>query len=177
MARKTYISREGMAQRYGYTANALKSWHAQGLPWSENPRGIPELEGTKWIIDNIINPLRGTSVKEEMDLEKLREQRAKADLAAMAVKERSGELIPVDYVQSELNRFLADIKDGIRLIPTKYAIEILEHADSKENLKEYLRYLIDGTLEQLEPIFEEPPIEDSPDDINVESNDTVEVDN
>ena len=92
----------------------------------------------------------------------------------MAVKERSGELIPIDYVQSELNRFLADLKDSIRLIPTKYAIDILEHADSKENLKEYLRYLIDGTLEQLEPIFEEPPIEDSPEDI--ESNDTVEVD-
>lgn len=159
MARKTYISREGMAQRYGYTANALKSWHAQGLPWSDNPRGIPEQEGTKWIIDNIINPLRGTSVKEEMDLEKLREQRAKADLAAIAVKEKSGELIPVDYVQSELNKFLGELKDSIRLLPTKYAIEILEHADSKENLKEYLRYLIDGTLEQLEPIFAEPPID------------------
>lgn len=169
-----YISLTEIANRYGYSYNAVKKWVHEGLPHDETKNKSPELEATQWVLKNKINPLREISTREALDIAKLREQEAKADLAAMAVKERSGELIPIDYVQSELNRFLADLKDSIRLIPTKYAIDILEHADSKENLKEYLRYLIDGTLEQLEPIFEEPPIEDTPEDI--ESNDAVEVD-
>ena len=159
MARKTYISREQMALRYGYTSNALKSWHAQGLPWSDNPRGIPELEGTKWIVENIINQMRGTSVKEEMDLEKLREQKAKADLATISVKEKSGELISIDYVQQELNRFCADIKDRIRLIPAKHSIELIENADTVDNFKKTLRGIIDNELNDIALAFDEPEIE------------------
>lgn len=73
-----------MARRYGYTFNAIKAWRAEGLHYSESPNGIPEEEGTQWIIKNKIEPLRNTSVKEEMDFEKLREQKAKADLAQYA---------------------------------------------------------------------------------------------
>lgn len=146
MARKTYVSIAEMAQRYGYTFNAVKSWRAEGLPYSDNPRGIPELEGTQWIVQNRINPLRQTSVKEQLDIAKLREQEAKADLAQIQVHEKSGVLIPVDFVQTQLSNYLAEIKSTLRLIPAKYAQEILEQATCVSTLKSALRTVIDQSL-------------------------------
>ncbi|HBQ5667878.1 TPA: hypothetical protein L7561_001450 [Klebsiella quasipneumoniae] len=135
MARKKYVSMADMARRYGYTFNAIKALRAEVLPYSESPNGIPDEEGTHWIIKNKIEPLRKTSVKEKMDLEKHREQKAKADLAHYAAQEKSGELISTDYVQSELNKFCANLKDMVRLIPSKHAINLIEHADSVDDLK------------------------------------------
>ncbi|TDQ27281.1 hypothetical protein EDF75_1348 [Raoultella sp. BIGb0149] len=158
MSRKVYVSMADMARRYGYTFNAIKGWRAEGLPYSEIPNGIPEIEGTQWIIKNKIEPLRNTSVKEEMDLEKLREQKAKADLAMYAAQEKSGELISVDIVQAELNKFCASIKDTLRLIPAKHSIELIEHADSVDNLKFKLKEIINAELLSVADLFE-PDIE------------------
>lgn len=57
MSRKVYVSMADMARRYGYTFNAIKGWRAEGLPYSEIPNGIPEIEGTQWIIKNKIELL------------------------------------------------------------------------------------------------------------------------
>ncbi|MGC6547661.1 hypothetical protein ACP0HG_27035, partial [Escherichia coli] len=78
-----------------------------------------------------------------MEKEKLREQKAKADLAQYTAQEKSEQLIPVEYVQSELNRFCADLKSVMRLIPNKHAIEILESASDVQTVKETLKRIID----------------------------------
>lgn len=173
MARKTYISMTDMARRYGYTLNAIKSWRAEGLPYSDNPAGIPEDEGTRWIIENKINPMRNMSVRDEMEKEKLREQKAKADLAQYTAQEKSEQLIPVEYVQSELNRFCADLKSVMRLIPNKHAIEILESASDVQTVKETLKRIIDDTLNGVE-LFEQELNEDpnEQDDSHEDENDS-----
>lgn len=167
MARKTYVSIAEMAARYGYTFNAVKKWVSEGLPFndkqSSGPNGIPELEGTEWILKNKINPLREISTREAYDIAKLREQEAKADLATISVKEKSGELISIDYVQKELNRFCADIKDRIRLIPAKHSIELIENADTVDNFKKTLRGIIDNELNDIALAFDEPDIEQDTD--------------
>ncbi|HCX4687888.1 TPA: hypothetical protein OZT14_003095 [Escherichia coli] len=155
MARKIYISMTDMAKRYGYTLNAIKAWRAEGLPYSDNPAGIPEDEGTLWIVQNKINPMRNISVRDKMEKEKLREQIAKADLATYTAQEKSGELIPVEIVQSELNKFCQSLKDSIRLIPSRHAIEILEYADDVHHLKHKLREIIDNTLLDMGDLFEQ----------------------
>ncbi|HCD5884327.1 TPA: hypothetical protein NDS94_001912 [Enterobacter hormaechei] len=164
MARKTYVSMTEMAKRYGYTLNAIKSWRAEGLPYSDNPSGIPEDEGTLWIVQNKINPMRNMSIKDEFEREKLREQVAKADLATYAAQEKSGELIPVDYVQAELNRFCSQLKDKIRLMPKQHALEILESAVSVEELRDCLKEKIDQMLREVDSLFEEPELQDNSSD-------------
>lgn len=173
MARKTYISMTEMAKRYGYTLNAIKSWRAEGLPYSDNSSGIPEDEGTLWIVQNKINPMRNMSIKDEFEREKLREQVAKADLATYAAKEKSGELIPVDYVQAELNRFCSQLKDKIRLIPKQHALEILESAVSVEELRDCLKEKIDLTLREIDNLFEDPDLQEE-DDVQSEQKDESE---
>ena len=155
MARKIYVSMTDMAKRYGYTLNAIKSWRAEGLPYSDNPAGIPENEGTLWIVQNKINPMRNMSVRDEFEKEKLREQVAKADLATYAAQEKSGELIPVELVQAQLNQFCQSLKDSIRLIPSKPGIEIMESANDIQELKEKLKEIFNRTLNELGESFEQ----------------------
>ncbi|HIE3987216.1 hypothetical protein PTR15_08525 [Serratia nevei] len=76
-----YVTLTEMGQRYGYTLNGVKSWIKEGLPFDDEKKKIPEKAGTQWILENKINPMKEISVKEEMDRERLREQRAKADIA------------------------------------------------------------------------------------------------
>lgn len=173
-----YISIQQIADRYGYSYNAVKKWVQEGMPLDEAKNKAPEKEATEWILINKINPLREVSVKEEMDLERLREQKAKADLAQYAAQEKSGELISTDYVQSELNKFCANLKDTLRLIPSKHAIDLIEHADSVDDLKQRLREIIDEELLKVSELFEQENIiqETDQDESEQPEQDLIDID-
>lgn len=173
-----YISITEIANRYGYSYNAVKKWVQEGMPLDEAKNKAPEKEATEWILINKINPLREVSVKEEMDLEKLREQKAKADLAQYAAQEKSGELISTDYVQSELNKFCSNLKDTLRLIPSKHAIDLIEHADSVDDLKQRLREIIDEELLKVSELFEQEDIiqETDQDESEDSEQDLIDID-
>lgn len=172
------ISIQQIADRYGYSYNAVKKWVQEGMPLDEAKNKAPEKEATEWILINKINPLREVSVKEEMDLEKLREQKAKADLAQYAAQEKSGELISTDYVQSELNKFCSNLKDTLRLIPSKHAIDLIEHADSVDDLKQRLREIIDEELLKVSELFEPEDIiqETDQDEPEESEQDLIDID-
>lgn len=173
-----FISIQQIADRYGYSYNAVKKWVQEGMPLDEAKNKAPEKEATEWILINKINPLREVSVKEEMDLEKLREQKAKADLAQYAAQEKSGELISTDYVQSELNKFCSNLKDTLRLIPSKHAIDLIEHADSVDDLKQRLREIIDEELLKVSELFEQENIiqETDQDESEDSEQDLIDID-
>ncbi|EQB3159890.1 hypothetical protein ACYI8Y_005554 [Klebsiella pneumoniae] len=173
-----YISITEIANRYGYSYNAVKKWVQEGMPLDEAKNKAPEKEATEWILINKINPLREVSVKEEMDLERLREQKAKADLAQYAAQEKSGELISTDYVQSELNKFCSNLKDTLRLIPSKHAIDLIEHADSVDDLKQRLREIIDEELLKVSELFEQENIiqETDQDESEQPEQDLIDID-
>ncbi|HDY9092093.1 TPA: hypothetical protein RRI82_004551 [Klebsiella pneumoniae] len=173
-----FISIQQIADRYGYSYNAVKKWVQEGMPLDEAKNKAPEKEATEWILINKINPLRNTSVKEEMDLERLREQKAKADLAQYAAQEKSGELISTDYVQSELNKFCSNLKDTLRLIPSKHAIDLIEHADSVDDLKQRLREIIDEELLKVSELFEQENIiqETDQDESEQPEQDLIDID-
>lgn len=138
-----------LGQRYGYTFNAVKSWRAEGLPFDDDKKVCDEAAATKWIVENKINPMRNMSVKDEMDREKLREQKAKSDLAEIQVHQKSGELVEVDYVQAAFNQYATRIKDIIRLIPTVSANEIMEAATDVASTKSKLQEIIDKALNEI----------------------------
>lgn len=167
-----YISMTELALRYGYTLNGIKSMRAEGLPYVEQ-KGIPEKEGTLWMVQNRINPMKNMSVKDEFEKEKLREQVAKADLATYAAQEKSEQLILVEYVQAELNKFCNDLKDNMRLIPNKHAIEILESASDIQSVKDTLKKIIDDALNGIE-LFEQDFNED-PNEMEPESETDIEI--
>ncbi|TEW83393.1 hypothetical protein D5R38_18660 [Serratia marcescens] len=165
----TYITMTQAGQRYGYSLNGIKSWIKEGLPFDSEKKMIPEKAGTEWILENKINPMKAISVKEEMDKEKLREQRAKADLAQMASAKEAGYLIETDYVQAALDSYLGNFRDIIRGIPRNYSQEILvAAADGQKGVKTKLTEIITDALNEIgdlmldkdmEELIEEPELE------------------
>ncbi|MBN5214260.1 hypothetical protein [Serratia ureilytica] len=147
--RLIYITMSDMAKRYGYTLNGIKLWIKEGLPFDEEKKKIPEIAGTAWILENKINPLKETSVREQMDKEKLREQKAKADIAQMSAAKEAGALIETDYVQAALDQYLSTFKDVMRSIPRNYVVEILEAASDSKTLKEKLNEIINESLTEI----------------------------
>ena len=167
------VTLSDLAHRYGYSFNAVKSWRAEGLPFDEVKKVCSESEATRWIVENKINPMRNMSVKDEMDREKLREQKAKSDLAEIQVHQKSGELIEVDFVQAAFNQYATRIKDIIRLIPIVSANEIMEAATDAVSTKSKLQEIIDKSLNEIgdliisESVLDEiadPLTEQEPDD-------------
>lgn len=140
------VTLSDLALRYGYSFNAVKSWRAEGLPFDEGMKSCIESEATRWIVENKINPMRNMSVKDEMDREKLREQKAKSDMAEYASFKESGQLISTEQVQSALNQYLTKFKDVIRLIPNEKAVEVMEAAIDQSSTKEKLAEIINHAL-------------------------------
>ncbi|HFP2911760.1 TPA: hypothetical protein ACHF0O_002305, partial [Escherichia coli] len=98
-----------ISRLYGYTINAAKKWQERGMPFNTNTRRVPAKEGTEWVLKNIINPLKETSIKEQIDVEKLRRERALADAAERENQEAMNLLIPVGYVEQQLAEYCGKV--------------------------------------------------------------------
>ncbi|EHE2501382.1 hypothetical protein J9G62_004068 [Escherichia coli] len=143
-----------ISRLYGYTINAAKKWQERGMPFNTNTRRVPLKEGTEWIAKNIISPLRETTVKEQIDVEKLRRERALADAAERENQEAMNLLIPVGYVEQELAEYCGKVKQTILQICTIDALEILESATDQKTLKNKLREIIERRLNEVGDLFE-----------------------
>ncbi|EHK0928554.1 hypothetical protein AADD53_005231 [Escherichia coli] len=143
-----------ISRLYGYTINAAKKWQERGMPFNTNTRRVPAKEGTEWVLKNIINPLKETSIKEQIDVEKLRRERALADAAERENQEAMNLLIPVGYVEQELAEYCGKVKQTILQIATIDALEILESATDQKTLKNKLREIIERRLNEVGDLFE-----------------------
>ncbi|EFO4089729.1 hypothetical protein J4898_004571 [Escherichia coli] len=175
-----------ISRLYGYTINAAKKWQERGMPFNTNTRRVPLKEGTEWIAKNIISPLRETTVKEQIDVEKLRRERALADAAERENQEAMNLLIPVGYVEQELAEYCGKVKQTILQICTIDALEILESATDQKTLKNKLREIIERRLNEVGDMFEnaelgededeeELPLMDEPEQEESEEDDEFDV--
>ncbi|EFJ3452903.1 hypothetical protein G5I55_004917 [Escherichia coli] len=175
-----------ISRLYGYTINAAKKWQERGMPFNTNTRRVPLKEGTEWIAKNIISPLRETTVKEQIDVEKLRRERALADAAERENQEAMNLLIPVGYVEQELAEYCGKVKQTILQICTIDALEILESATDQKTLKNKLREVIERRLNEVGDMFEnaelgededeeELPLMDEPEQEESEEDDEFDV--
>ena len=149
-----------ISRLYGYTINAAKKWQERGMPFNTNTRRVPAKEGTEWVLKNIINPLKETSIKEQIDVEKLRRERALADAAERENQEAMNLLIPVGYVEQELAEYCGKVKTTILQICTIDVLEILESASDQKTLKNKLREIIEHRLNEVGDLFENADLGD-----------------
>lgn len=138
-----------ISRLYGFTINAAKKWVERGMPYNTNTRRVPKDKAVQWVLDNVINPLKQTSVKEQIDLERLRRERALATAAEMENREKMNSLIPVSYVEQELSEYCGRVKQSMLQIATIDVLEILESATDQKTLKAKLRDIIDRRLNEV----------------------------
>lgn len=150
---KDEITLTELSKMYGVTLNGAKKWLERGLPYNSNTRRVPREKGIEWVVKNIINPLKQTSVKEQIDQERLRRERALADTAERENREAMNNLIPVEYVELQLTEYCGKVKQTMMQIATIDNLEILEAATDPKTLKEKLRDIIDRRLNEVGDFF------------------------
>lgn len=166
---KEEITLTELSKTYGYTLNAAKKWVERGMPFNTHTRRVPKDKAVAWVLENVINPLKQTSVKEQIDLERLRRERALATAAEMDNREKMNNLIPVSYVEQELAEYCGKVKQTLLQVATIDTLEILEAATDQKTLKEKLREVITRRLNEVgDMLASVEPSECEEDDIEIE---------
>lgn len=172
---KEEITLTELSRLYGFTLNAAKRWIDRGLPYNTHTRRVPKDKGVAWVLENVINPLKQTSVKEQIDIQRLRRESALALAAEMDNREKMNNLIPVSYVEQELAEYCGRVKQTLLQIATIDNLEILEAATDQKALKEKLREVITRRLNEVGDMFENAdPNESEEDEEEIELTDIQE---
>ncbi|QEF54967.1 hypothetical protein [Escherichia coli] len=173
-----------LSKMYGYSLPAVTKWKERGLPFNSNTRRCPKDKAIKWVLDNIISPLREIDVQTQIQQEKLRKARGEADAIERENQEAMNLLIPVGYVEQELAEYCGKVKQTILQIATIDALEILESATDQKTLKNKLREIIERRLNEVGDLFEnadlgedeeELPLMDEPEEQEPEEDDEFDV--
>ncbi|EJD6390124.1 TPA: hypothetical protein RRU48_005494 [Klebsiella pneumoniae] len=107
-----------------------------------------------------MDQLRNTSVKEEIEQERLRKLIAERRLSEIELSEKMDTVISTQYVEKIITEYLFQIKNQLRSIPSKVYLELFAMEDAKD-LRDRLKEEIDKTLYQLgEMEFELPEDKD-----------------
>ncbi|EAT4181278.1 hypothetical protein BHH47_00280 [Salmonella enterica] len=149
-----------LAKFYGVSQPAVKKWVTErGMPYNTNTRRAPKEKAIEWIKVNILEPLRSTDVREQIQIEKLGKARAERIAAEMDNREKMNTLIPVSYVEAALAGFCGEVKQTILQIPTIHNLEILEAATDPKTLKNKLRDILTERLNAIGDIMLNPAID------------------
>ncbi|UCQ40060.1 hypothetical protein DCF38_10980 [Edwardsiella piscicida] len=142
---KYSISISQLAKDYGYDESSIrKNWvKKSGLDLSAP---VPEIRA--WIVKNILNPLRETNIREQIDRARLEKMQSEAELAKIEVSRALDQIIEIDILQSELGQYFTNIKNMIRSIPDQCYLELFE-SDSPAGLKIMLKNKIDQKLMEI----------------------------
>lgn len=147
------ISMNALGKQYGYDESTVRQWRDKGMPIGKD---VDEAETRQWIVQNIINPLRNTDIKEQIELERLKKLKAEASLAELELAEKENTTISTEYIESVLTAYLFKLKTTIRSIPSKVYLELFAMDNSKD-VRDRLKDVIDATLMDLgEMEFELP---------------------
>ncbi len=138
------ISYSELSRRYGYDVSVIsREWVNRGLDCTKSEKEIYE-----WIRTNIIDPLRNTDIKEQIDQERLKKLSAERQLAELELAEKNGLVVSTEYLEQVLTEYLFQVKTAMRAIPSKSYLELFAQTDAKD-LRDILKQHIDSTLFQL----------------------------
>lgn len=157
------ITLRSLAKQYGYDESTVRQWKANGMPIGE---GTEEADTRAWIVQHVINPLRNTDTKEQIELERLKKLKAEAALSELELQEKQGLVVSTVYIEQVLTEYLFQVKTAMRAIPSKTYLELFAQTNAKD-LRDILKQHIDSTLFQLGSMeFELPTDEEILEDGN-----------
>lgn len=161
-----YTTKE-IAERMGVTDSTVsREWAKRGMP---HPNKTTKREIDQWILINIIQPLRESDIKEQIEKERLRKIKIEADLVEIELNISTGKVLDTDYVTQTLTSYFASMRSVLRSIPASIYVELFESEDA-DTLRRKLEERIDDKLREIGSYeYEEQP-EDDDEDSEQESN-------
>jgi phage terminase Nu1 subunit (DNA packaging protein) len=147
------ISINQLAKQYGYDESTIrKVWVNKGLDVTKSDQEVYQ-----WICDNILDPLRNTDVKEQIEQKRLEKITAETALTEIELAEKEEAVISTEYVETVLTAYLYQIKTSIRSIPNRIYLELFAMTDAKD-VRDRIKDEIDKTLYELGQMdFEQLP--------------------
>lgn len=147
------ISINQLAKQYGYDESTIrKVWVNKGLDVTKSDQEVYQ-----WICDNILDPLRNTDVKEQIEQKRLEKITAETALTEIELAEKEETVISTEYVETVLTAYLHQIKTSIRSIPNRIYLELFAMTDAKD-VRDRIKDEIDKTLYELGQMdFEQLP--------------------
>lgn len=139
------VSMNQFGKQYGYDESTVRQWRDKGMPVGKD---VDESETREWIVQNIINPLRNTDIKEQIEQERLKKLKAEASLAELELAQKEDTVISTEYIEDVLTAYLCKLKTTIRSIPSKVYLELFA-MDNAKDLRDRLKDVIDSTLTEL----------------------------
>ncbi|MFS7195494.1 hypothetical protein AB6866_04735 [Rahnella inusitata] len=138
------VSYSELSRRYGYDVSIIsREWVERGLDCSKTSAEI-----NQWILDNVMNPLRHTNTKEQIEKERLAKLTSERQLIEIELAEKMETVVSTQYIEQVLTAYLHKIKTSIRSVPNKVYLELFAQEDAKD-LRDLLKEEIDRTLYQL----------------------------
>lgn len=133
-----------LSELYGWDESTIrKGWVSRGLDINK-----PDDEIFQWVQNNVLNPLRETDLREQIDRERLRKMKAEADQQELELKKATEQVIDTDYLYMALTEHFTKIKNQLRTVPIKSYIDLYECETALE-LKIKLQEVIDDVLTEI----------------------------
>lgn len=136
------INKSEYGRRYGVNESTIRSYIERGMPDDD------EAAATEWIVTNVIQPLRDTDTKEQIEQQRLRKMKAEADMAEAELNERLELLIPQQEVEQEVGKWVLAVRNYIRSLPNRISTELFEQ-ESQSKMKRVLSQRIDEMLTEI----------------------------
>lgn len=151
--------------RYSVTAHTIKKWIQEGMPCEQigKGKGTPYIfdmdDCDEWVEDKKNADLEDKRIKEEeesikseldADIKKARLRNLNKDyeMKELKVKERAGQLVPIDKIDRQVQDVLKFVRTNLRSIPSK-AAPIVSKLSKEAEVKEELQTLIDDILKDM----------------------------
>lgn len=147
------ISINQLAKQYGYDESTIrKVWVNKGLDVTKSEADIYQ-----WIRENVMDALRNTDIKEQIEQKRLEKITAETALTVIELAEKEETVISTEYVETVLTAYLHQIKTSIRSIPNRIYLELFAMTDAKD-VRDRIKDEIDKTLYELGQMdFEQLP--------------------
>ncbi|WP_417878426.1 hypothetical protein [Vibrio sp.] len=101
-----------------------------------------------WVMQEVLQPLRETDLREQMDREKLRKLQAEATQAELELAKQLEQVVDVTYLEFSLSEYFSQLKNYLRTIPQKHYLVLFESEDAQQ-LKKKLAGFIDEVLNEI----------------------------
>lgn len=150
---KLTITYSELSRRYGFDVSVIsRDWVAKGLDCTKS-----ENEIYQWIRENVMDVLRNTDVKEQIEQKRLEKITAETALIEIELAIKEEEILSTAYVETVLTAYLHQIKTSIRFIPNRIYLELFAMTDAKD-VRDRIKDEIDKTLYELGQMdFEQLP--------------------
>lgn len=152
------VNRTGLSDIFGVALNTIDSWVKRGCPVVQKGGGRGQewqfntADVGKWLRAEAATEAKGTKDATTEELAR-RKAQASTELAELELAKAKGEVAPIDQVMRAVSRAFAEVRAGMRNLPSRTVSQLIGETDERRfksvmlaEIDEVLKSLADASL-------------------------------